>query len=92
MDLVYHRYSNPLTLLDSLIDNGMLSDYIDTLNEKAVFDFEFDVWLHKVMDMSFDDWRKQIHSNVEARTVEMDETEIKTTVLKSSNILNGFEP
>ena len=89
---MYHRYSNPLTLLDSLIENGMLSDYINTLNEKAVFDFEFDVWLHKVADMSFDDWRKQIHSNVEARTVEMDETEIKTTVLKSSNILNGFEP
>lgn len=92
MDLVYHRYSNPLTLLDSLIDNGLLSDYIDTLNEKVIFDFEFDVWLHKIEDMSFDDWRKQIHSNVEARTVEMDETEIKTTVLKSSNILNGFEP
>lgn len=92
MDLVYHRYSNPLTLLDSLIENEMLSDYIDTLNEKAIFDFEFDVWLHKVEDKSFNDWRKEIHFNADARNVGMSEHEVKTTVLKSSDILNGFEP
>lgn len=92
MDLVYRRYSNPLTLLDSLIENEMFSDHIDTLNEKAIFDFEFDVWLHKVEDKSFNDWRKEIHSDVEARNVKIDKNELKTTVLKSSNILNSFEP
>lgn len=89
---MYHRYSNPLTLLDSLIENEMLSDYIDTLNEKAIFDREFDVWLHKVEDKSFNDWRKELHFNADARNVEMSEHEVKTTVLKSSDILNGFEP
>ena len=92
MDLLYHRYSNPLTLLDSLIENGMFSDHIDTLNEKAIFDFEFDTWLHKVEGKSFNDWRKELHSDVEARNVEMDENELKATVLKSSDILNSFEP
>ena len=92
MDLIYHRYSNPLTLLDSLIENEMLSDYIDTLNEKAIFDFEFDVWLHKVEGKSFNDWREELHFDVQARNVEMDENELKTTVLKSSDILNSFEP
>ena len=90
--MVYHRYSNPITLLDSLIENRMFSDYINTLNEKVIFDFEFDVWLHKVEDKSFNDWRNEIHSNVEARNVSIDKDELKTTVLKSSNILNSFEP
>lgn len=92
MDLLYHRYSNPLTLIDSLIENEMFSSHIDTLNEKAIFDFEFDVWLHKVNDKSFNDWRNELHSNAEARSVRIDENEVKATVLKSSNILNSFEP
>lgn len=90
--MLYHRYSNPLTLLEPLIENQMLSEYIDTFNEKVIFDFEFDVWLHKVEDKSFNDWRELIHSSVDARSVEMDKDELKTTVLKSSNILNSFEP
>ena len=90
--MVYHRYSNPLTLLDSLIENEMFSNHIDTLNEKAIFEFEFDVWLHKVADKSFNDWREEIHFNAEARNVEIDKNELKTTVLKSSDILNSFEP
>ena len=92
MDLLYQRYSNPLTLLDSLIENRMFSDHIDTINEKAIFDLEFKVWLQKVDDKSFDDWRNELHSNAEARSVTMDKNELKTTVLKSSNILDSFEP
>lgn len=92
MDLVYQRYSNPLTLFDSLIENMMFSSHIDTLNEKAIFDFEFKVWLHKIDDKSFNDWRDELHSTANARSDKMNENELKTTVLKSSNILNSFEP
>ena len=92
MDLVYQRYSNPLTLLDSLIENRMFSNHIDTLNEKVIFDFEFKVWLHKVDDKSFNDWRNELHSNAEARSDRIDENELKATVLKSSDLLNSFEP
>lgn len=70
----------------------MLSDHITTLNEKVLFDFEFDVWLHKVQEKSFNDWRDEIHFNAEARSVKIDKNELKTTVLKSSDILNSFEP
>lgn len=92
MDLLYHRYSNPLSLLDSLIENEMFSDHIDTLNEKAIFDFEFDVWLHKVEDKSFNAWREELHFDTKARSMKMDKNELKATVLKSSDILNSFEP
>ena len=70
----------------------MFSSHIDTLNEKVMFDFEFKVWLHKVDDKSFNDWRDELHSKAEARSIRIDENELKTTVLKSSNILNSFEP
>ena len=92
MDLLYHRYSNPLSLLDSLIENEMFSDHIDTLNEKAIFDFEFDVWLHKVEDKSFNAWREELHFDTNARSMRMDKNELKATVMKSSDILNSFEP
>lgn len=90
--MIYQRYSSPLTLLNSLIENNLFSNHIDTLNKKVIFDFEFDVWLHKVEDKSFNDWREEIHRNADARSVTMNKNELKATVLKSSNILNSFEP
>ena len=71
----------------------MLSDFLITLDERINFDYDFDVWLHKVYNEPiFNDWREKIHFNGNARNVKMDVDEIKTTVKKSSDILDDFNP
>ena len=91
MDLIFKRYSNPFSLIDPLIETNQFSDFIDTFNEKVVEDMEFDYWLHKVYDKSFNDFKKQIHDtvNVEAN---MSEEEIKATLNKSNEMLTNFNP
>lgn len=91
MDLIFKRYSSPFSLLDELIENDMLSDFIDTLLEKYNEDIEMNVWLHKVYDQSFNEFSNSIH-NQDAQLDEMDIEEVKTTVKKSKEILSNFQP
>ena len=91
MDLIFKRYSSPFSLLDELIENDMLSDFIDTLLEKYNEDIEMNVWLHKVHDRSFNEFSNSIH-NQDAQLDEMDIEEVKTTVKKSKEILSNFQP
>lgn len=91
MDLIFKRYSSPFSLLNELIENDMLSDFIDTLLEKYNEDIEMNVWLHKVYDKSFNEFSNSIH-NQDAQLDEMDIEEVKTTVKKSKEILSNFQP
>lgn len=91
MDLIFKRYSSPFILLDELIENEMLSSFIDTLIEKTNEDLELKVWLHKVYDQSFSEFISSIH-NQNAQIDTMNEDEVKTTVKKSHDILSNFQP
>lgn len=91
MDLIFKRYSSPFSLFDELIENDMLSDFIDTLIEKNNEDLELKIWLHKVYDKSFSEFTSNIHSQG-AHTEAMDEEEAKTTIRKSYEMLSNFQP
>ena len=76
-----------------MILTDQLSEFIDTFNNAVIQDMEFDVWVHKVFDKTFNDWQNQVHSgNVEAQNVKMTDDEIKTTVKRSLEILGNFTP
>ena len=50
----------------------------------------WDIWLHRVYDKSFNEWKENLptpQTNAQAT-----ESEIGATVLNSKNILNGFNP
>lgn len=91
MDLIFKRYSSPFSLFDELIENDMLSDFINTLIEKNNEDLELKVWLHKVYDKSFSEFTSNIHSQ-SAHAETMDEEEAKTTIRKSYEMLSNFQP
>ena len=64
MDLAFKRYANPFLLFDNLISGNMFFEYImkmvENINEEKIYD----VWLHKVYDMTYEDYCNQIkHSN-----------------------------
>ena len=60
MDLLFKRYANPFLLLDNMITTGRFLEFIleliDIQNDEKIHD----VWIHKVFDKSFDDFKKLV--------------------------------
>lgn len=86
MDLLFNRYANPFLLIDNLIATNKLFkfiiDLIDIVNDENIYD----LWIHKVFDKSFNDFKNEIINN------EVEVEDIETTVKDSYNILNNFKP
>ena len=90
--MVFKRYSSPYSLFDELIETNQFSDFISTLNDKVIEDLEYELWLHKIYDKSFEQFKKDVIMSRDAQAGYMDENEIKTTVKKSNEILSSFKP
>jgi hypothetical protein len=89
MDLLFSKYASPFLLLDGFILTGRLFDFvlefIDIENEKTMWEF----YLHKVHDMSFDEFKKSCSSR---QTEPQTDEELETTIQNSQSMLNGFIP
>ena len=90
--MVFKRYSSPFSLFDELIESNQFNDFIVTLNTKYIEDLEYDLWLHKVYDKSFEEFKKDISISRDAQAGYMDEEDVKATVKKSNEILSKFKP
>ena len=90
--MVFKRYSSPFSLFDELIESNQFNDFIVTLNTKYIEDLEYELWLHKVYDKSFEEFKKDISISRDAQAGYMDEEDVKATVKKSNEILSNFKP
>lgn len=87
-DLLFQKYASPFSLIDELISNGdfteWINEFIDAENDRKIMD----IWLHKVFDKSFAEFKQSILENDEA----VSDEQIETTVSNSRAILNNFIP
>lgn len=87
-DLLFSKYASPQILIDHLISNGDFFDwvieFIDAENDRQAWE----VWLHKVIDKSFEEFRESIQTHVN----QMDDEQLETTISDSKSILNAFIP
>ena len=87
MDLLFSKYASPFILLDQMISCGrffeFIVEFINMENERKEYEF----WLHKVPDKSFNDFKKSIEPKQE-----VDEFELEATISESKNILTNFIP
>lgn len=88
--MVSKRYASPFLLLDEYIANAELNGFIDELlkinNEEEIYK----LWLHKVYDKSFKDFKAQVlNSN---KVVNDNNFNVNETLKDSRNILNNFKP
>lgn len=60
MDLCAKRYASPFELLNMLIEQHTLSDFILDLNRIKTEEQVWDVWLYKVTDKNFNDFRRSV--------------------------------
>lgn len=86
MDLLFSEYASPFLLVDQFIGVRMFSEFVTEIitirNDKELWQ----LFLHKVENQSFNEWKASLPGN------EPDDEEIETTITKSFNLLNTFNP
>jgi hypothetical protein len=90
MDLLFQRYASPFIFIDGMLETGRFCEFVsEFVNAKLETD-EWEIYLHKVWDKSFSDFKEAIKNNSENRL--MTERQIEATVQNSANILSNFSP
>ena len=77
-----------------MIQQGRLFEFVNELYHIQIEEEDnqklWDIWLHRVFDQTFDDWKKSLPT--QQTNAPTTESKIGATVLNSKNILNGFNP
>lgn len=88
MDLLFHRYASPFLLLDQIIPSGDLSEFISTVWEVRDEEMQWQYFLSKVFDKSFEDFKESLKSQTQGMTKQ----EIETTIKDSMAMMDSFVP
>ena len=96
MDLLAQRYASPFLILDEFIRLQQLHDFAVEImksiaNEKA-YDARWQYYLHKVFDMSFEDYVKKCEQSQESKDDYMTHEEIGDVINDSKKMLEGLVP
>ena len=95
MDLLSQRYADPFLMLDNFIRIGQLHEFsleiMKTISEEQKQDIRWEFFLHKVWDMTFEEYIASCteKKDAEKETV-MPKEEAVRIIEKSSSILEGF--
>lgn len=93
MDTLFSKYACPFDFMDGMIQTGRFSEFVKEFieldNSKREEEQMWQVYLHKVFDKSYNEFRESIKSSEHEK---MSESEIGTTVQDSKNILANFIP
>lgn len=93
MDLLAQRYASPFSVLDEFIKLKQLHEFtvevLNTIAEEKIHEARWQFYLHKVFDMSFEDYVKRCEKEPEP---EMSYEEIGNTINESKKMLEGFVP
>ena len=94
MDLLFKRYASPFSFVDGMIQTGrfyeFVIDFIKTTNQEMEEKYDWEFFIHKVFDKSYQEFKEEIKINKENQ--KMSEQYIETTIQHSMNILNNFNP
>lgn len=91
--MLYHRYANPIPLLDHLILYGQFSDFIDTIQQQIDEERLWDLYVNQfIKEQSFDEWRELLTKPQEGQCGKMEKKDIEATIQRSQNILTAFSP
>lgn len=95
MDLLSQRYANPYMIIDDFIRLKQFHEFtiniLTTIAEEKTHKARWEYYLHKVWNMSFDDYVSECESKQE-QNVEMTYQDIGNIVNDSKRMLEGFKP
>lgn len=98
-DLLSTRYANPFPVVDVMIENGMLSEFIDNLFEQVNEDKLWQLYLAVAFmeEKSFSEWKADVlqgppDGKSTARKDTRQELTPEEAVIQAEGILSGFKP
>ncbi len=87
MDLLFHRYASPFVLIDELILSGDFSPFIDAFMEGRESDMQWEYFLAKIFDKSFNEFIGDMKGGQEAT-----DEDLETTIQNSMSMTIDFIP
>ena len=92
MDCVFKRYSSPYSLIDDVIQNQQLCDFLDAFQEQKEEDQMWEFYLHKLPDYdnrTFEEFKESCKpQQTEKQTAE----ELNEIITNSEDVLQNFDP
>lgn len=101
MDLIFHRYSDPYTLLNSILETESFEEFVYTIIGRDDDDKLWQLYLSKVWEnISFVDFRARCKGgytakdehNVQPRPKAMSRVDLEATIKDTMSIIENFEP
>lgn len=99
MDLIFKRYADPYTLLDSMIENHDFEEFVCTLVKKDDDEKLWDMFIHKCWEnISFKEFKAKLYGHGDKSNEsqemgrEMSRDELEATIRDSMSIIENFEP
>lgn len=93
--MLFQRYASPMVIVDKMILTGRFSEFVQefvTIRNKELIDqTRWEFWLHKVFNMSFDEYLGAAENNAGNEEV-LSADEMKETVKDSLGIIKDFCP
>lgn len=94
MDRLFQRYADPFLFMDGMLQTGRFTEFVfefvKTTNQEKEDQLDWEFWLHKVWEGTFEEFRAGIETN--RKNQNMSEQTIETTVNNSLDILKNFNP
>lgn len=91
--MIFQRYSSPMAYLDRMIATGRLREFVDEFvkikNEEVEDETIWEVWLHRIFDKGFDEFKKSLRGETKAAPTP---EELKSIAMESKNIMASFVP
>lgn len=93
---MFQRYSNPLELMDMMIQSGRLCEFMTEMlhirNEEMEEKTLWEVWLHKVYDMNWNEFRESLNDKSSTTDAAPTHEKLTETVRASAQMLMNFCP
>ncbi len=92
-DLLSTRYANPFPILDEMIQNELLPEFIDNMIRQTDEDKRWELYLATALmqDKSFEDWKAAITTNREEQEP-LTKCTPEEAIVRAEGILAGFKP
>lgn len=100
MDLIFHRYADPYTLLDTMIENRSFDEFVCTFVRIDDDDKLWDMYIHKCWEnISFNAFKAKIYGVISGDGSQQNRSgafesrdELEATIKDSMSIIENFKP
>mgnify|MGYP006923336059 CR=1 FL=1 len=99
MDMLFSRYANPMPLLGQMVRGQRLAEFVNEFikirNEELESQTQWEFWLHKVFDMTYQEFLSKIDGQTSERPDNEENPsaqELEAIVNASWGTLNSFCP